>query len=337
MKTFALRHLKSLFNVLSLSLLALAIHFFALVCAFSSLANTNSFSETLKPQIRLLSEVDVTMKDKYTLDDVVETQGASADLLLALRSTVLELESDSSLVTIPRQKWIQIFKAADLSRYNPQYTIPESVQIRPKNGFVESEFDRKIKNKLSSFCGECKFEVNATSKTQFNSIKNQKNASWDLDLDNLQKIQSSFVVKMNTSEKPLWVPVQIKAFKSVPVASKNLLSFSKTLESEDYNMQMRDIASLSSEAMTASRLSQMTLVQSVSQGAILTESQFRKSSVVKKGQIVKVLLSEDDFQISIQASAEENGAIGDTIKIKTVGTNKLLSAQIQPDQSLVVK
>ncbi len=311
----------------------LSILFFGTLMSSFSIA-----AEGTKAQIRLGHEVEVSAKEKYTLYDLVELQSAPQDLILALKSTTVPVDSSGSLsISLPRQKWTEIFKTADLARFNPQYTIPETVLIRPKSFFSESEFNRKIKNQLSSLCGDCQFEVNASSKIQMNSLRNQKSLNWNLDLSGLQKIQSSIVVKMDTSDQTLWVPIQVKAYKSVPVASKNLLSISKALESDDYSMQTRDIASVSSTAMTPAQFTKMTLAQSVSQGAILTESQFRKAVVIKKGQMVKVFLSEDDFQITLQASAEESGSVGDVIKIKTVGTNKLLSAQIQSDQTLVVK
>lgn len=300
------------------------------------IVSAKSFAETpgSRPVVKISSAIEVSYKEKYSLLDLVELQGASDETFQILKKIQLEALNSSGTVQISQKKWIELFKKNNLTHL--QLVIPESTTLQQKTTFSEIEFYRKLKNQLGLICSNCEFEVQASSKIQMNSLKTKSSSQLSIDLNSVTRLQSSMLVKIGMDDQTAWVPVQVKAMSPVLVAKRNLLNVS-SLSVDDYHLQVRDIASLTSAPISAEKLSQMSLTQSVSQGTVLTESLFRKTLVIKKGQLVKVLVNENDFQIAVQASAEESGAIGDSIKIKTVGTNKLLSAVIQADQSVLVK
>jgi flagella basal body P-ring formation protein FlgA len=54
-------------------------------------------------------------------------------------------------------------------------------------------------------------------------------------------------------------------------------------------------------------------------------SDLKREPAAHRGQVVRALVGDQDFEISINASAEENGFIGDLIKVKNLETQKMMS------------
>lgn len=57
-------------------------------------------------------------------------------------------------------------------------------------------------------------------------------------------------------------------------------------------------------------------------------SDLRKPELIKRGQSVKVSYGNNLFEVTTQMRAEESGAEGDSIKLKTFDTNKVFNAKI---------
>ena len=64
------------------------------------------------------------------------------------------------------------------------------------------------------------------------------------------------------------------------------------------------------------------------------DSDLKKETVLKKGQMVKAIAGHAFFEVSISALAEEPGSIGDVIKLKNMDSLKMFSATIV-DRGLV--
>ena len=90
------------------------------------------------------------------------------------------------------------------------------------------------------------------------------------------------------------------------------------------------------DALSSSNsLALITKVQ-IKSGEILTKRQFNAISLVKKGQMLNAVLSEDGVKIIAEVKALEDGNLGDMIKIRTKD-NKILQATVSGKDEAVIR
>ncbi len=58
------------------------------------------------------------------------------------------------------------------------------------------------------------------------------------------------------------------------------------------------------------------------------KSDFKRELAINRGQIIRAVSGNESFEITSQAVAEEQGYVGDVIKIKNSESQKTLSGQI---------
>jgi flagella basal body P-ring formation protein FlgA len=54
----------------------------------------------------------------------------------------------------------------------------------------------------------------------------------------------------------------------------------------------------------------------------------KREPAAQKGQMVQALIGTEEYEISASMLAEENGFVGDTVKVKNTETKKILSAVV---------
>jgi len=72
----------------------------------------------------------------------------------------------------------------------------------------------------------------------------------------------------------------------------------------------------------------------INAGQIIYYRDLKREQVLRKGQMVKALFGQNNFELSISAQAEEGGAVGDVIKVKNLDSQKMFAAKIV-DRGLV--
>jgi flagella basal body P-ring formation protein FlgA len=111
----------------------------------------------------------------------------------------------------------------------------------------------------------------------------------------------------------------------VPVAKK-LIRFGERLQAEDLEMIETDVTFVKEETPEMNAIVGMIANRSLTPRMPIILSDLKREPAARKGQVVKALVGDQTFEVSINASAEENGFIGDVIKIKNSETQKVMSA-----------
>ena len=134
----------------------------------------------------------------------------------------------------------------------------------------------------------------------------------------------------------VWIPLKMKVFQMVPITTKWLIPSQKVTE-EDLQVQRVNITSLKGQFVEVKELIGQVAQRSISPGSPLSSADVRKDPIVKRGQIVNATINDGAFEISAEMTAEESGFIGDTIKVKSKETKKILPAEIRNESSVVIK
>lgn len=133
-----------------------------------------------------------------------------------------------------------------------------------------------------------------------------------------------------SSPKPwsLYVPVEIKAYAEIPVASYSIPQ-GKILSAGDIELQKREISSLKRGYIGSSeQIIGMKTRRPISRGTPFTPMAIKAKIAVKKGQKITIIAKSNGIQVKAKGEAQRNGAIGDIIPIKNLRSKRTVDARI---------
>ena len=94
------------------------------------------------------------------------------------------------------------------------------------------------------------------------------------------------------------------------------------------SLEKRQLLNPREVIVSSEHLMGMQAARFLNAGQIISFSDLKKETVLKKGQMVKAIAGHAFFEVSISAQAEEPGSIGDVIKIKNMDSQKVFAARI---------
>lgn len=282
------------------------------------LVSFSSWGQSKKGEIVLSSAVEVSPRDVITIYDVAEARQVDREILDILKDIVIAGKNTS------------IISRSDLTKklrhLNIRFVLPSEMKlIRTTQKVSRMELERKIKNHLLVSCSKCNYKVNVFS------VPKAIHSDWELDLLSVDLAgKSSVMIPVHSISDPNfkgWVSVEIKKYMNVAVLNRDV-KFGEVITPDMLSIEER-LVNQRGVIETASQIEGMQTTRFIQAGRILTYSDLKKENVLKKGQLVKAVFGKDDFEVSVTAQSEENGAVGDTIKIKNLDSNKVFAARIE--------
>lgn len=261
-------------------------------------------------EISLPAEIEVSTKSEYSLYDLVFLkQGTSEDLeelkkipvSFLNKKGILEAVKDSSL------KIKTIFENT--------FKVTVSSQVN------KNEMQRKVTNHLTAECNTCIFEVQI-QKVPFLNETNMSFRSTDFELQ-----KGSFML-------PLWDTKQTnkvfatgtwRTFKKVAISNK-WLAQGHRLSMDDVKEELKEVTFLNNKLIDLTSLVGKQLARAIPANTIFTRDILTVEKVVKKGDMVRLIIKDGPFEIEISALAENDGQEGDQIKVKA--NQKQVSAKV---------
>lgn len=272
-------------------------------------------------EIVISSATEISPRDVITAYDIVETKNVSKDILERLKNIVVATEKSMS---ISKNELIKKLRIVD-----SYFMFPSEVKLlRSKQFISRMEVERKIKNHLLSNCHKCDFKIN------INSVPKVVTSDWEMDLNVDLNKKTIMVPVFSTSEpeKKGWITAEVKKYYNVAVLNRDVKvgeSITESMIETDYRSVQGSDVILNKEALLG-----MQAVRFIPVGQAVSYRDLKREVILKKGQIVKAVFGQDAFEISISATAEESGAIGDVLKFKNSDSQKLFSAKVE-DRGLV--
>lgn len=208
-----------------------------------------------------------------------------------------------------------------LKKLNPAFKIPSEIRIKIRqDGFSKIEIEKSLRNVLASRCNTCTYQI------RLNNLPRVTSKNWNIDWDQEIKLGSFMIpVRVENQFSNTWITGTARAQKLVPVAKK-LIRFGERLQAEDLEMMETDVTFVKEETPEMNTIVGMIANRSLTPRMPIILSDLKREPAARKGQVVKALVGDQTFEVSINASAEENGFVGDVIKIKNSETQKVMSA-----------
>lgn len=208
-----------------------------------------------------------------------------------------------------------------LKKLNPAFKIPSEIRIKIRqDGFSKIEIEKSLRNVLAARCNTCTYQI------RLNALPKMTSKNWNIEWDQEIKLGSFMIpVRVENQFSNTWITGTARAQKLVPVAKK-LIRFGERLQAEDLEMIETDVTFVKEETPEMNTIVGMIANRSLTPRMPIILSDLKREPAARKGQVVKALVGDQTFEVSINASAEENGFIGDVIKIKNAETQKVMSA-----------
>jgi flagellar basal body P-ring formation protein FlgA len=266
------------------------------------------------PQLVFASAIEVSPRSAITLFDIVETRGASAELIETLKSKTVEHKSNE----ITRDDLVRALRGI-----SAHFLLPQEIKlIRSKQNVSRMELERKIKNQLLARCRDCEYQI------QVQSVPHMVNANWDLELNiDLSKETVMIPITDENQKGSQWVVVEIRKYAEIPISSRNIAS-QTSIEPAMFKMEKRILRSTQDVVTTAEELDGVQTTRAMTSGQAFSKRDLKKEQIIKKNQIVKAQVERDGYQIFITAVAEDSGALGDLIRVKNLDSQKTIAAEI---------
>lgn len=280
-----------------------------------------------RPEVIIPKEAEVSNTAVISLFQVAELKEFTGAAFNEIAKMPLaeKIESQYSVVLsgeeVSKKLRTLVNNSEVLKKLNPAFKIPTEIRIKIRqDGFSKLEIEKSLRNILVSRCAACTFQI------RLNSLPKVSGKNWNIDWD--QEIKyGSFMIPVQTDSQfsNTWITGTARAQKQVPVAKK-LIRFGERLQAEDLEMLDTDITFVREETPELNAIVGMIANRSLTPRSPIILSDLKREPATRKGQVVKALVGDQNFEVSINASAEENGFVGDLIKIKNSETQKVMSA-----------
>lgn len=291
---------------------------------FTSALLINSWAFAQKAEMTFSSAIEVSPRASIRLYDIAEIKNANDNLLSEIKNIEITQDSKSNIY-LNKSELIKKLKGLEA-----QFILPSEIKIlKSKSAVSRLEIERKLKNHLSVTCAQCEYSI------QINSVPQSINSDWDMNtyIDLSKTIINIPVTDRGQAEVKGYFSVEIKKYAYVPVLNQNVKA-GDLIQQEMLSLEKRLLLSNQDTLQNKALVAGLQATRPLLAGQTLTFRDLKKELVLKKGQMVKAIFGQEGLEISITAQAEENGSVGDVIKVKNLDSQKMFAAKIV-DRGLV--
>lgn len=286
-------------------------------------------------QIKIHKEIRVQSKSVLTLEDCAEFVNIDDRILDDLKKIEIlkapkigntKTYSSSYLAKLIKDKTKKILIGDEVEFFIPNEVTLDNRAIK----FNRENIEASLIEAMKSQCPKCEFEIVSLQVPILNQLKETPH-HWNIKLNSgIPKGSFSIPIEItldDLSRRLFWISGQLRVYKNVYVAKRNL-NISENLQEEDLKIEKREITFINDFAAQQEDIRSVQVNRPIAAGQIIDMSSLRKSSAAHFGDTVKVTAGSEDWQISTEGLIQQNAFIGDTVKVKILRTQKLISGTL---------
>lgn len=276
-----------------------------------------------RPEVIFTSPVEVSVRENVRLADLVEVVQPTEELLAALENMTLPMKNQYDAKEISSVVKSEMESNEGLRKLNPSFKIPSELKVQTTSGKIsKAETGRRLTNILRARCGDCEYKVTVQS------VPFPATGPWEIDYASVPAKGAFLLSLKDTDTRSVkWLSGNIKVSKPVPVATR-LLQSGERMQAGDAKIAMIDVTFAKDTSLALEDLSGQLLQRQIQNGAPIWSADLKREAAAKRGQIVRAISGSAEFEVSTNLEAQENGFIGDTIKLKNTETQKIFSGLV---------
>ena len=288
-----------------------------------------------RPEISILAQTEVASGQPIRLTDIAVVSFVSpAHAQIALGLTVLPALTDHENKKLKNSELIKIIRAKigavpEIVDEKWTFFIPEEVEIVAKKNVLSSQsVQNQLTMAIQQKCGDCKVNLHDVKIPQIRENTAFENCQIQVEAI---KVGGSFLVpvqcRFGSESKTYWISGSAKISKMGPVMSRQL-NPGERISSKDFRIDEIDITFAKDGVPRAEEVEGQLAGRLLQINQPIFKSDYRKELAINRGQLIRAVSGNESFEITSQAIAEEQGYVGDIIKIKNSESQKVLSGQI---------
>ena len=272
-----------------------------------------------------------TASDIIRLSDIADLRALSP----RVQEQLAQLEIYSGLkpgqrINIPASELSQILRKSMTQmglavEDRPLYRFPQSLMVRRAVPLTDMSFTELLRLELEQSCDECQVSISEVKipKTLMNC------ELWSITSQRLKmKPQQLVEIETECPQKQI-INISAKAsiFKKGVMTQRSLTQHSE-LGLEDLKEAWVDVSYSGDEPLSLQAALGRKVKRRLAENSPIFRKDLEKDFDVKRGQAAKIILGSGGLEITSMGIAEENGVVGDLIKVKNLSTQKVLAGRV---------
>lgn len=140
-----------------------------------------------------------------------------------------------------------------------------------------------------------------------------------------------------SGQKKIWVKTYIEVLKPV-VVTRRPMARNQVISADDISLEKRDLAKVPPGAlMNVHEVVGLRLKRTLGVGAVLRSAFVDKPLVVKRGDVVKLLIETISLKITALGRVDQRGGIGDTVRVINLDSKRRVYGQVVDSQTVRVR
>lgn len=301
------------------------------------LATLSAWSEG--GELRFRPYVKVSDEKNIRLNQLVETDGISAETLKILKNTVIADAPPLGEQRILTSQLISEVIRKQLPNKFKAVRIPSQITIANRGYEISEEVLRaELISQWKNSCEACRLQIESIRAPVL--PVNLKNRPWKLEVKSgLPK--GSFTEKLLVESQDgqlnsFWVNGQLVVMKKVPVATRSL-NMNFRLKMDDFKYEWRDVTHATDGTLAESEIIGQQVRFSIPADQVIWANSVVRERAVKRGDIVRVTAGSDEWQVVLQAVTEQDAFVGDIINVRNVQSKKIITGEVVGPGQVVVR
>ncbi len=209
------------------------------------------------------------------------------------------------------------------------FSIPETLVFKVKeNHLAESSIRFEIAKRAQDLCSECEAELDDL---RIPEIKTSGEIlASKLDVGSLKSgggFLLGYTVDTSKGRVQFWVTGRIQFYRKAWV-TKRMLSLADKITEKDIEEKRVQVTYLNDAIPTKEDLLGRNLNRLMPMGHVLVMSDIKKELMLTRGQTIKLILGEGGIEVTSSGISEENGFLGEVVKVKTLDQKKILTGVV---------
>jgi flagella basal body P-ring formation protein FlgA len=296
-------------------------------------------------KIELHPEVYVSEDKTLTLADIASFENIDSSVLSKLKALPLgqapRLGEKHSYTSIFLSGLLRkaLDKVPSVLRDSWVIHIPSKVVVSNQGYHLDSRIlEEKLSKHWRGLCADCKFIVMNLIAPQI--PEELQKYPWEIRFtDSLPRGQFALPLEVKDDQNNshlFWVRGQAQIQREVPVATR-AINFGERLSDQDFELQWKDVTFAYDSFPAAMAIAGRKAGRSLRNGEPIFTGMLEREKALKRGDSVKVILSEDNWRVILNGVAEEDGYVGDTVKVRNEKSKKQISGVVNAEGEVVVR
>jgi flagella basal body P-ring formation protein FlgA len=297
-----------------------------LTSSLSFAADVSSLQVNVRPYNRVFENAKVSLLDvvdRESIDSLTQEQLAAVVLGDAPKMGEQRVYSNTAIADAIR---------GVSGKKTWSVKIPRQVVVDNRGYQIDQEtVEKELLQRWQKACEDCRLRITAL---RLPAVPEWVQASpWDLPSDERSRLPrghfSQKLMATGASGQPqiFWINGTLEVTKRVPVLNRSTPLGTRITE-EDFTFEWRDVTQATDTTPEAKEIVGQQTKFSMNANDVIWRGSLVREKAVRRGEMVRVITAESGWEVTLQARTEQDGFVGDTVNLKNLQTNKMITGRV---------